>query len=125
MIALPYLLLHPTTTHGITAHRSSNVICSVVSVKSTLKIFSIFAAFLENTIFNNQMSSVDVSPDPFFEQVCDFCRFFFKISFTKNATILFPIITYMQEFIRKDRRKELLYYVNLIRVCKKVLNQLV
>ena len=31
----------------------------------------------------------------------------------------------IQEFIRKDRRKELLYYVNLIRACQKVLNQLV
>ena len=30
-----------------------------------------------------------------------------------------------QEFIRKDRWKELLYYVNLIRACKKVLYQLV
>ena len=30
-----------------------------------------------------------------------------------------------QEFIRKDRRNELLNYVNLIRACKKVLYQLV
>ena len=30
-----------------------------------------------------------------------------------------------QEFIKKDRRKELLYYENLIRSCQKVLNQLV
>ena len=30
-----------------------------------------------------------------------------------------------QEFIRKDGQKELLYYVNLIRACYKVLNQLV
>ncbi len=30
-----------------------------------------------------------------------------------------------QEFIRKDRWKEQLYYANLKRACKKVLNQLV
>ena len=34
-------------------------------------------------------------------------------------------IIWEQEFIGKDRRKELLYYVNLIRACLKVLHQLV
>jgi hypothetical protein len=34
-------------------------------------------------------------------------------------------VSVCQEFIRKDRQKELLYYVNLIRAYEKVLNQLV
>ena len=47
--------------------------------------------------------------------ISNYLRLFFSEKATKIDKIFTVNLT--QEFIRKDRRKELLYYVNLIRAC--------